>query len=225
MRIKIFQLLYITLVTTALTYGVSILRLADDWPAYLLFNISGTLLILTFFAFATAIVARYPRRPAILAFLIFCGGIGNILGNMTGTAISHFLNGNPGLFYGLPVVIFVTAFTMIPLLFRSVKEEADLDNEPGTQAGPRPAEPDVQVISDRFIALNDHFDKENQLTNREREIAALLVERYDYETISNRLFLSVNTIKVHIKNIYRKYDITSRKELIDFVRQKERAGA
>jgi DNA-binding CsgD family transcriptional regulator len=231
-RIKIFHLLYVTLVVTALAHFLSIAHVGADIPAYLMSNVSGVLLLLSFYTLATAIVSRYPRRPLVLSFLTLCGGIAVILGNTTGMTLSVLLEANPVLLYSLPVIIFVTVFFMLPLLFRSVKEEADLDQVPLDRGGkirsvektksaaPTAAPP----LADRFASLNEHYDKENRLTGREMEIAALLAERYDYETIANRLFISMNTLKVHIKNIYRKYDLSGRKDLIGLVGRKEQTA-
>jgi len=72
-------------------------------------------------------------------------------------------------------------------------------------------------IVDSLAGLNETFDKEYRLTAREREIASYLAERYDYETIAEKLFISVNTLKAHAKSIYRKYDIPNRKALIELI--------
>jgi DNA-binding CsgD family transcriptional regulator len=72
-------------------------------------------------------------------------------------------------------------------------------------------------IEDSLDELNRSFDEEFKLTAREKEIASYLAERYDYETISDKLLISVNTLKVHVKNIYRKYDLPGRKALVELV--------
>lgn len=72
------------------------------------------------------------------------------------------------------------------------------------------------------MALNVSFDGEYRLTAREREIASYLVERCDYRTIALKLFISVNTLKVHIKNIFRKYDVSGRKALTGLIQDQLR---
>jgi DNA-binding CsgD family transcriptional regulator len=59
------------------------------------------------------------------------------------------------------------------------------------------------------------------LTERESEIAALLLKGRTYKMIADELFLSENTIKTHIKNIYSKFNIRSKAELINLLMQKE----
>lgn len=66
----------------------------------------------------------------------------------------------------------------------------------------------------------DNFTMLGPLTERESEIAALLLKGRTYKMIANELYLSENTIKTHIKNIYSKYNIQSKAELINLLMQK-----
>ena len=52
------------------------------------------------------------------------------------------------------------------------------------------------------------------LSAKEIEIIALVQEGLSNKEIANRIFLTVDAIKYHIKNIYLKLQITSREELI-----------
>ncbi|GAA5124642.1 hypothetical protein GCM10023339_46460 [Alloalcanivorax gelatiniphagus] len=51
------------------------------------------------------------------------------------------------------------------------------------------------------------------LTAREREIADLVVERLTNPEIAQRIFLSTKTVESHLRNIFRKLDVSSRTEL------------
>jgi two-component system, response regulator PdtaR len=53
-----------------------------------------------------------------------------------------------------------------------------------------------------------------RLTQREYEIANLICLGKSNEEIAGLVYLSVNTIKFHLKNIYEKLDISSRTQLI-----------
>jgi DNA-binding CsgD family transcriptional regulator len=51
------------------------------------------------------------------------------------------------------------------------------------------------------------------LTGREMEIARLVVDRYTNPQIAAELFLSVKTVETHMRNIFRKLDVSSRVEV------------
>lgn len=52
------------------------------------------------------------------------------------------------------------------------------------------------------------------LTSREVEILHLLIDGKSYSDISQELFISLNTVKHHVKNVYRKLHINSRVKLM-----------
>lgn len=56
-----------------------------------------------------------------------------------------------------------------------------------------------------------------ELTARESEIVELLMTGRTYKMIAEELFLSENTVKTHIKNIYSKYEIQNKTELIKMI--------
>lgn len=53
------------------------------------------------------------------------------------------------------------------------------------------------------------------LSERESEIAMLLLRGYPYKLVASRLFISESTVKSHVQNIYSKLGIHSRTELIE----------
>lgn len=55
---------------------------------------------------------------------------------------------------------------------------------------------------------------ETKLTPREIEILSLLEQGLSNKEIAEKIFLSVDTVKFHIKNIYLKLQVSSRAELI-----------
>ena len=53
------------------------------------------------------------------------------------------------------------------------------------------------------------------LTKREQELLDLLTQGYRYKEIADKLFLSIDTIRTHIRNIYRKLEVQSRAEALN----------
>ncbi|HOB42685.1 MAG: helix-turn-helix transcriptional regulator [Bacillota bacterium] len=65
--------------------------------------------------------------------------------------------------------------------------------------------------------LADQVATYENLSERERQVASLLLQRKTYKMIASELFISENTVKYYVKNIYSKLGIKSREELIDMV--------
>jgi DNA-binding NarL/FixJ family response regulator len=59
-----------------------------------------------------------------------------------------------------------------------------------------------------------------QLTRREMELLDLLSKGYRYKEIASRLFISVDTVRTHIRNIYTKLHVNSKIEAINKVYDK-----
>ena len=55
------------------------------------------------------------------------------------------------------------------------------------------------------------------LTQREQELLQLLAKGLRYKEIADKLFLSTDTVRTHIRNIYRKLEVQSRTEAINKV--------
>jgi LuxR family transcriptional regulator, maltose regulon positive regulatory protein len=57
------------------------------------------------------------------------------------------------------------------------------------------------------------------LSERERDVLRLLPTLLPHTEIAGELFVSVNTVKTHVKSIYRKLDVSSRREAVARARQ------
>ena len=53
-------------------------------------------------------------------------------------------------------------------------------------------------------------NKINLLTHREKEILALMLQGYQNKDISERLFITNHTVKVHLAKIYEKFGVKNR---------------
>ncbi len=52
------------------------------------------------------------------------------------------------------------------------------------------------------------------LTNREKEVLRSLVQGNSYQSIADKLFISVDTVRYHFRNIYRKLHVHSQSEAV-----------
>ncbi len=56
--------------------------------------------------------------------------------------------------------------------------------------------------------------EEKSLSRKEKEVIALVMNGLSDKEIAVRLFISINTVKTHLKHIYEKLEINGRKELL-----------
>lgn len=71
---------------------------------------------------------------------------------------------------------------------------------------------EMEVISD--LQPSDEKIQEFDLSDREKEVLGLISQGYKNSEIADKLFVSHNTIKTHIKNIYVKLDVKNRVEAL-----------
>ena len=64
------------------------------------------------------------------------------------------------------------------------------------------------------IILVSPGNEDYHLTEREKEILRLMVESFNYKAIAEKIFISYETVRTHVKNIYKKLHVTSRNEAV-----------
>ncbi len=68
------------------------------------------------------------------------------------------------------------------------------------------------------VPLAARFQEEHQISNREADILALLLQGKSNKQIETQLFISPHTVRNHIYNLYQKLGISSRLQLMNLVR-------
>lgn len=68
----------------------------------------------------------------------------------------------------------------------------------------------VASFQSRNATVANHED----LSNREMEILTFLARGYRYKEIADQLFISIETVRTHIRNIYEKLQVHSRTEAL-----------
>ena len=63
-------------------------------------------------------------------------------------------------------------------------------------------------------SFNNFRSTEAPLTRREKDVLQLLCEGKSYRVIANQLFVSTNTVRFHLKNIYKKLHVNSKCEAV-----------
>lgn len=85
-------------------------------------------------------------------------------------------------------------------------------------AGGSPMSP---YIASRVLKLFQQFapaaatDEEKYvLSNREKEILSLMVDGYSFHSIADKIFVSYETVRTHVKRIYKKLHVASASEAV-----------
>jgi DNA-binding NarL/FixJ family response regulator len=73
------------------------------------------------------------------------------------------------------------------------------------------------VMSFNSVEVNPEFEK---LSAREKEILDLLSKGLRYKEIADKIFLSTETVRTHIRNIYEKLQVNSRTEALNKIYKK-----
>jgi DNA-binding NarL/FixJ family response regulator len=65
------------------------------------------------------------------------------------------------------------------------------------------------------------FRNVHRLTNRQIQIAALLLDGYRYAEIANKLFLSLTTVRCHVYQINKSLKVRGRRDLLSSLSNRE----
>ncbi len=72
----------------------------------------------------------------------------------------------------------------------------------------------ARKVLDMFARPKVYKIQEDELTHRENEILQLLVKGFSYKMIADELSVSIETVRSHIKSIYRKLQVNSAAEAV-----------
>lgn len=69
-------------------------------------------------------------------------------------------------------------------------------------------------FSNKNVVLTAPGSTDYQLSEREKELLKLMVEGHNYKDIADKAFISYETVRTHVKHIYKKLHVASRSEAI-----------
>ncbi|GMQ31528.1 response regulator transcription factor [Algoriphagus confluentis] len=72
----------------------------------------------------------------------------------------------------------------------------------------------------RMVIHNFHSNPNSPLSEREKDVLRLIAEGKSYSQVADLLFISKETSKTHIKNIYSKLQVNSKSEAIELAKSK-----
>ena len=206
-RINRAYILYIAMIMIGLSF-VSFMWLDRSAASYLIID---TLMLSAFGVcdlFWWSIIGGffdYSENPVqVMGLGLSMNVLGILIGGIMGNLITSFTNDH----FQVSVIALVIIFSvmiMLPVLntqlSRLLKTHVFL----------------VEFAAAAEVDRNDNltdFKGASQLTEKETEVVRLLLRGYTYKAISQNLYISENTMKYHIKNIYQKLNISNKMELI-----------
>ncbi len=187
---------------------IAFLLLDRSWTSYLVVNtlMLGACGVYDLFWWSIlGEMLELDRNPAkVLGIGLSANVMGVLLGGMIGNAIAPGGEQNLNAVLLALAVVCVTLMMLPPLhkqLSNVLQNHAYL-----TKLLEMPAKKQEQLIRNLHAA--------EKFTERENEIAALLLTAKTYRMIAGELNVSENTVKTHVKNIYAKTGVQSRTELM-----------
>lgn len=72
----------------------------------------------------------------------------------------------------------------------------------------------IEMFNQFHETTDSRKGEEYRLTEREKDVLKLMVKGYTYKMAAAELFISVETIRTHIKNIYEKLHVNSKSEAV-----------
>ena len=164
-------------------------------------------------------VARDTQLPSALVFsaALACIDAAQLFGVLVGFVFADNLTQDS---IALATIALVSLYLLSMLsLFVFKDREGDFDE---IDSEGRPLGQKTSLLGDGTLAderrracrVNEAAD-EFALTTREKEVLSLLAQGRTVRGISERLYVSENTVKYHIKGIYQKMGVHTRSELID----------
>lgn len=83
----------------------------------------------------------------------------------------------------------------------------------GIWAGPRLTRPKVILVNPDFV-LNEGALERLSISKREHEVLELMSKGHSNQEIADKLFVSVNTVKTHLSNLFLKLEVARRTQAI-----------
>ena len=99
-------------------------------------------------------------------------------------------------------------------LLKSISPEKFLESLRDALKGGAPMTGSIAAKVLHYFAAEPDINRNYNLTEREKEILALLVKGYSYKLIANECTISYNTVNNHIQNIYDKLYVNSATEAV-----------
>jgi DNA-binding CsgD family transcriptional regulator len=208
-KFNLSYILYVAIACLGFSF-IAFLGLGREWTHYLVVNtlMMGAFGVYDLFWWSIlGNMLEYDKNPAKILGIglaanvlgVFSGGLFESVFAAFGSAQNYIL-----LVFGIVCVTLVMLPPLNNRLSKLIKNHAYL-----TALAEMPEKKQMQLIHG--------FDLTEPLTTRENEVMRLLIQGKTYKAIADELYLSVNTVGTHARNIYAKAGIANRTELMNLL--------
>ncbi len=169
----------------------------------------------------TAMAALCARNMSGALVVLACGATVSSAGTFIGADLGHLCNAllaarpNAAILVTSAAVLALFAYVLVGL--RGFSFTDTINGVEPAEPLPEPAAQPVPSRDELIERACDALAGECGLTEREREVLGMLARGHNGYHIRDELTLSYNTVKTHVKRVYRKLDVHSQQELIDLV--------
>ena len=190
-----------------LTISIAIAPLSLDPFAQVIYNADVVVMIMVLWLLTT-FTAHFNEKPVekVVALAIGASALGLAIGWATGTWL-HVWLGHERSYPTIGLACATAVFSTVGFSSRSFPR---LTNK--GMGAQKVAKVIVPYNSDLFC---DEAASAHGLSDREKEVLRLMVVGYGAEGIAEKLVVSYHTARTHIRNIYKKMDIHSQRDLLD----------
>lgn len=199
---------------------------------YAVDNIAFTIVSMCVILTALNAVREFWSNPLFVGGIV-CGIMYFSIqfGRMVCMAVAEFIGMDAiGILIVSVIILYVVALAAISsgLFSRQAARSAGMVGADGAGKGEGSDDPlqrvviSVANVTEDELRKNPVYRQQYKLTDREIDVAVLLLAGYNSTDIAKILMISVNTVKTHLKNLYAKMAVHNRRELIEALNEIER---
>ena len=199
---------------------------------YAVDNIAFTIVSMCVILTALNAVREFWSNPLFVGGIV-CGIMYFSIqfGRMACMAVAEFIGMDAiGILIVSVIILYVVALAAISsgLFSRQAARSAGMVSADGAGKGEGSDDPlqrvviSVANVTEDELRKNPVYRQQYKLTDREIDVAVLLLAGYNSTDIAKILMISVNTVKTHLKNLYAKMAVHNRRELIEALNEIER---
>jgi|GEM_PF-1137483 len=215
-RIHSFSLIYCGFIFKGISYVLYMLTGSTNILIPHLVIASISVIDLFNFCMIGNIALKYGYSFTVFRISLVLGAVGAIMGELAGNTLMSVFELDSVFVSGIALIVLLISLLIMPLLQRHIGIYENPQKKPDEKSG-EDNQKDYTDIIEKLKQVNSALPKGNYLTPKEMEVAVFLIERFDYVTITQKLYITENTLKSHIKRIYQKFDVSGRKELAEQV--------